>query len=226
MADCAWMADVAVSCLIPAAGSGERLGLGPKGFLELRGRPLLCWIADRALQLADEVLVAVPADRVAAATTMLPMCRVIAGGGTRQDSIALLAGQAHGEWLMVHDAARPFASKALLQAVLETARRTGCAGAFLDPEVPVARLRDGRVVEAYSRDEVGVFQSPQAFSRATMQAMLARQADAPGWYGQSTIQLALLAGVPVHAVPGEKTNIKITSMEDWQRASQQGDLLT
>ena len=219
-------AGIGVSCLIPGAGIGQRLGLGPKAFLELRGRALLCWITERALQVADEVLVAVPSNLVEDAAAMLPDCRVIAGGATRQDSIALLAGQASGDWLIVHDAARPFASPALLQAVLGTARRTGCAGAFLDPEVPVARLRDGRVIEAYAHDEVGVFQSPQAFSRENMRAMLACQADAPGWYGQSTIQLALLAGVTVHAVPGEKTNIKITTREDWQRACQQGDLLT
>lgn len=213
------MARQSVSCLIPAGGAGERLGLGPKGFLELRGRPLLAWIVDRALHLADEVLVAVPADRVDAAADLLPRCRVIAGGRTRQDSIALLAGQAEGDWLLVHDGARPFASQSLLQAVLDTARRAGCAaGAFLDPEVPVARLRDGRVAEAYERSEVGIFQSPQAFSRAHMQVMLACQASAPGWYGQSTIQLALLAGVPVLAVPGEKTNIKITTPEDWRQA--------
>ncbi len=213
------MGDAKVSFLIPAAGTGERLGMGPKGFLELRGRPLLAWIVDRALQVADEVLVAAPADRVAAAADMLPHCRVIAGGTSRQDSIALLAGQASGDWLLVHDAARPFASQALTRAVLEAARRAGCAaGAFLDPEVPVARLRDGRVVEAYERSEVGVFQSPQAFSREHMQVMLACQAGAPGWYGQSTIQLALLAGVPVLAVAGEKTNIKITTPEDWRQA--------
>lgn len=226
MTGCVSMAEIAVSCLIPAAGSGQRLGLGPKAFLEVRGRPLLCWVVDRALQVADEVLVAVPANLVDQASAMLPKCRVIEGGATRQDSIALLAGQARGDYLIVHDAARPFASLALLRAVLDTARRTGCAGAFLDPEVPVARLRDGLVVEAYAREEIGVFQSPQAFSRCNMQAMLACQADTPGWYGQSTIQLALLAGVPVHAVPGEKTNIKITTPDDWQRACQQGDLLT
>ena len=219
------MHEVSVSCLIPAAGAGERLGLGPKAFLELHGRPLLCWITDRALQVADEVLVAVPRDLVDQAAAMLPRCRVIEGGATRQDSITLLAGQARGECLIVHDATRPFASQRLLQAVLDTARRTGCAGAFLDPEVPVARLFEGRVIDVYARDEVGVFQSPQAFSRANMTAMLACQTGTPGWYGQSTIQLALLAGVPVHAVPGEKTNIKITTMEDWQRACQLGDLL-
>jgi len=57
------MADITVSCLIPGAGTGERLGLGPKAFLQLQDRPLLYWVAERALQVADEVLVALPAWR-------------------------------------------------------------------------------------------------------------------------------------------------------------------
>ena len=214
-----------ISFLMPAAGSGERLGLGPKGFLELQGRPLLRWIADKALRLADEVLVAVPAERVDAATALLPECRVIAGGETRQDSIALLAGQARGDWLLVHDGARPFASLGLFEQVIAMARRHGCAGAFLSPAVPVARLREGRVVEAYAGDEVGVFQTPQVYARADMARMLQHQASVPGWFAQSAIQLALAAGIEVHAVPGEVHNFKITTAEDWRVAQHLGHLL-
>ena len=85
-----------VSCLIPAAGAGLRVGQGTKGFLSLSGRPLLCWVADKALQVADEVIVAVPADRLEVATRLLPRCRLLAGGGSRHDSVALLAEQARG----------------------------------------------------------------------------------------------------------------------------------
>ena len=60
--------------------------------------------------------------------------------------MALLAEQARGDWLLLHDVARPFASVGLLQRVIEAARATDCAGAFVDPEVPVARLRDGFAV--------------------------------------------------------------------------------
>lgn len=134
-------ADGMVSCLIPAAGAGERLGQGTKGLLELRGRPLLCWLADKALQVADEVLVAVPGGRVEAVARLLPGCRVLAG----------------------------------------------------------------------------VFQSPQAFARVQLLALIG-QARADGWRPQSTLQLALRAGVPVAAVAGEKHNIKITTAEDWRWA--------
>lgn len=208
---------VGVSCLIPAAGAGLRLGQGTKGYLSLAGRPLLCWLADKALQVADEVILAVPADRLQDATQLLPRCRVLAGGGSRHDSVALLAEQARGDLLLLHDVARPFASVGLLQRVVEAARITGCAGAFVDPEVPVARLHDGFAVEALARTEAGVFQSPQAFRRTDLLALIERE-RIEGWQPQSTMQLALRAGLRVAAVAGEKTNIKITTAEDWRLA--------
>ena len=54
-------------------------------------------MVDEALQVADEVIVAVPADRLEVATRLLPRCRVLAGGGSRHDSVALLAEQARGD---------------------------------------------------------------------------------------------------------------------------------
>lgn len=206
-----------VSCLIPSAGNGERMGLGCKGFLPLAGKPLLRWLADKAVRVADEVVVAVPVERLDEAIALLPDCRVIAGGETRHDSVALLAQAAHGDWLLLQDAARPFSSVGLCSAVLAAARATGCAGAFLDPEVPVARLRDGRVEAVLLRDEAGIFQSPQAFSRVAMQQMLG-YAQAHGIKPQSTLQLAIEAGIAVAAVAGEKHNIKLTTLPDWQLA--------
>ena len=212
------MTDADVSFLIPAAGTGERLGMGPKGLLELHGRPLLCWLADKALQVAGEVLVAVPAERVDEVAGMLPACRVIAGGATRQASVTRLARAASGQWCLVHDAARPFASVALFRGVLAAARVSGCAGAFLDPEVPVARIGGGFVQQGFERDEVAIFQAPQAFARELLLDLVA-QAEAAGRYPQSTLQLALQAGVPVSAVPGEKHNIKLTTPHDWRIAA-------
>ncbi len=225
MTGCVSMAEVEVSCLIPSAGSGDRLGLGCKGFLELAGRPLLRWLADKGRRVADEVVVAVPADRFDEANALLPDCRVIVGGETRHDSVALLARAARGDWLLLQDAARPFSSIALCAAVLARARETGCAGAFVDPEVPVARLRDGKVAAVLLRHEAGVFQSPQAFSRETMRRLLAH-AQERGYRPQSTLQLAIDAGIEVAAVAGEKHNIKLTTPIDWRVATLLEEYLT
>lgn len=214
---CGSMVEARISALLPAGGGGTRLGLGDKGFLELAGKPLLHWVAEKARQVADEVVVAVPGERLEEARALLPGCVVIAGGTTRHASIARLVDAASGDWLLVHDVARPFASVALMRAVLAAAAGCGCAGAMLDPEVPVARLRDGRVVEALVRSEAAIFQAPQAFGRILLQRLL-READEAGWEPQSTLQLAVRAGSPVAAVPGEKSNIKITTADDWRLA--------
>lgn len=160
---------------------------------------------------------AVPGERLDEARALLPGCVVIAGGATRHASVARLVDAASGDRVLVHDVARPFASVGLMRAVLAAAAGCGCAGAMLDPEVPVARLCDGRVVEALARSEAAIFQAPQAFDRALLLRLL-READEAGWEPQSTLQLAVRAGIPVVAVPGEKSNIKITSADDWRLA--------
>ena len=212
------------SILIPAAGLGTRLGLGPKALLELGGRPLVGWLAAKARRVAAEVLVAAPAGAEEQFSALCPGCRIIAGGDTRQASVAALARAARGDCLLIHDVTRPFASESLLRAVAAAATATGAAGAFAGPEVPVARLRDGRVLEAFAASEVGIFQSPQAFRRELLLAVLARTA-AEAWQAQSTLQLVLRAGLAVAAVPGEKTNIKLTTAEDWALAQLLKELL-
>jgi 2-C-methyl-D-erythritol 4-phosphate cytidylyltransferase len=174
-------------------------------------------LVDRLLRVAGEVVLAVPQALHAHFANAYPDCRCIAGGATRQDSVRLLAEAATHTWVLLHDAARPFVSEALLRGVALAATETGCAGAFLDPEVPVARLSDGLVAEAIAREDAGIFQAPQAFSRALL-LDLVRRADVQGWREQSTMQLALRAGVAVRAVRGEKTNIKLTTGEDWAMA--------
>lgn len=212
------------SFLIPAGGQGSRLGLGPKALLVIDGKPLVRWLADKALRCADEVLIAAPEDRLEEISALCPECRCIVGGTSRQESIGRLTEASRHPWLLLHDAARPFASEALLRRVLAAARATGCAGAFLDPEVPVATLVAGRVERAYLRDEVGIFQAPQAFSREILMEISA-QARRHGWQTQSTMQLALHAGVEVRVVAGEKTNIKLTTLEDWDMAQHLAALL-
>lgn len=203
-----------LAILIPAAGAGQRLGLGPKAWLELGGKSLLGRLAAKARAVAGTVVIAAPAGGAARAAALCPGCRVIEGGDTRQATVAALLAACDAPWLMIQDAARPFVSPALMRTVAAAARETGAAGAFLDPEVPVARLEAGTVTAHFAAPEVGIFQAPQVFSRPVLERALAA-AEANGWQAQSTMQLVLRAGTVVRAVPGEKTNIKLTTPEDW-----------
>jgi 2-C-methyl-D-erythritol 4-phosphate cytidylyltransferase len=202
--------DVAV--LVPAAGRGERLGLGPKAALSLGGRPILDWVADKALQLADEVVIACPSGVV-----VPPGCIGIEGGATRQESVLRLVRATRRPWVVLWDAARPFGSVALARAVLEAAQGGGAAGAFAPSEVPVARIEGGRVTHSFPAAGTGLFQTPQAFAQALLLAA-AERADREGMVVQSTLELVLAAGHEVVAVPGEKLNIKLTTADDLRLA--------
>ncbi len=207
-----------LSVLIPAAGRGERLGMGPKALLPLHGRPLVSWLALKARGVASEVLVAVAPEHVDRVPELCPGCRGLPGGATRQETVGRLVEAATRPWVLVQDAARPFASPGLMRRVAAAARETGAAGAFLQPDAPVARLGEGRVIEGYGPEQLGLFQAPQAFERGLLGRVL-EEAEARGWSEQSLLQLFLRLGLPIRAVPGERANIKLTTPEDWKMAT-------
>ena len=138
--------------------------------------------------------------------------------------MALLAQESAGKWLLITDAARPFATLGLYSAVLDAARDKGVAGAFLLSDVPVARIENNRVTQTLPSHEAGIFQLPQAFSRELLLALIAK-ARANNWQAQSTLELALRSGIEVGVVPGEKSNIKLTSLDDWRCAQHLTELL-
>ena len=204
------------SALIPAAGLGTRLGLGPKCLLRIGERTLLEIIVATIQPLVDEVLVAVPDDFVIEVTALLKdRATVIPGGNTRQASIDKLITASTGQVVLLQDGARPFASSALCAAVLEAAALYGAAGAFLDPTVPVGHIEGGMVASYQTRQEARIFQAPQAYRRAVL---LSAQQQTAGRDFQSTAQMVITAGFALRAVAGEPENIKITTSLDWQIA--------
>lgn len=184
-----------VTVLVPAAGIGERMGLGPKALLPLQGRPVVEWVVLKAMRIADEVIVACPPG---AFPVLHEACRWtrIDGGPTRQDSVCRLAHAATRPWVIVWDAARPFTSVALAQTVLAAATGTGAAAAVLPG---------------------GGFQTPLAFARELLLDTVDR-AQTQDWIAPSTMELVLRAGHDVSRVPGDPVNIKLTTAGDWARA--------
>lgn len=206
-----------VSIVIPAAGMGERLGLGPKALLELNGASLLTWLTRKALQITDDVILSAPPDYVEHFTMLCPKCRVITGGDTRQNSVRKLVEHSTRNYVLLQDVARPFASLSLFLAVIAQAKTIGCAGAFLKPDIPIAVIKNNIVVQNFNACEVGIFQAPQAFYREDLIAVLTL-AEQHHWQEQSTLQLMLRANKSVGTVAGEKYNLKITTQEDWHIA--------
>ncbi len=164
----------------------------------------------------EAVRAALPADA--------PQIVVVPGGATRQASVAagLRAIDPDARIVVVHDAARPFATPAVFTAVIE-AVVDGADAAI--PVLPltdtVKRVRDGAVVGTEARDELGLAQTPQAARADLLRAAHDRSATAGVVFTDDSALLEW-AGVTVRVVPGEPGNFKITTLLDLLRA---GELL-
>ena len=196
-----------------AGGSGRRFG-GQKQFLQLAGKPVAAWSVAAARTASDGVVLVIP-DRLGEGDrdATLGADRVVAGGDSRADSVraGLAAVPDEADVVIVHDAARPLADPSLFAAVVDAVRAGGAACAI--PVLPVSdtlkRTAGGVVASTLDREGVVTVQTPQAFTASVL-----REAHRHG--GQSTDDAGLveLMGIPVHTVPGDPRNLKITRPED------------
>ncbi|MDO3381916.1 IspD/TarI family cytidylyltransferase [Gilvimarinus algae] len=204
------------AALIPAAGMGSRVGEGPKALLKLGGQSLVEIVVDKCLSLVDEVVVAAPAGYEEIFQRLLsPNVSVVTGGHDRYQTVLRLLEACTADYVLLQNAASPFASLDLLKRVLSAACKTGSAAAFGPSSVPVASLSEGYVSGYLASREVGVFQTPQAFSRDLVLSALHSHQRAPF---QSTLEYVLAEGHSVQAIEGEEYNIKITTALDWRIA--------
>ncbi|HEX6970370.1 MAG TPA: 2-C-methyl-D-erythritol 4-phosphate cytidylyltransferase [Micromonosporaceae bacterium] len=207
--------DVAV--LIPAGGAGVRLGPGrPKALRLLAGEPLLVHAVRRvaAAPSVRAIVVAAPAAEVPAARELLaPVADgviVVAGGATRQESVAaaLAAAPSGPEIVLVHDAARPLTPTTLIESVAG-AVRAGCDAVI--PVLPVVDTvkevsSDGVVLGTVDRSALRAVQTPQGFRRTVLAAAHAAAVDPL----TDDAGLVEKQGVRVHCVPGSEYALKIT----------------
>jgi 2-C-methyl-D-erythritol 4-phosphate cytidylyltransferase len=215
--------------IVVAAGDGVRLGAErPKAFVRLGGRPLLAHSIDlfEDHPAVDRIVLVVPAEWEEPATLLADelaagkVASAVSGGPTRALSVAagLDAVPAVAEFVLVHDAARPFARPDLVDRVL--AALAGADGAI--PGVPLAdtvkRVRDGRVVETLDRAELRAVQTPQAFRAAALRRAYA----AAEGRSDATDCASLLeaAGLAVAVVAGDDGNAKITVAADLEAAEE------
>jgi 2-C-methyl-D-erythritol 4-phosphate cytidylyltransferase len=202
---------VEIWAIVVAAGEGRRFGQ-PKQFAVLGGRPVIEWSLEASRSVARGVVAVVPESFVGSPGIGKGADRVMAGGSTRAASVrrGLAAVPENADVVVVHDAARPLASRELFHAVVD-AVAAGADGAI--PGIAVAdtvkRVRNGRVVETLDRSELVAVQTPQAF-RA--EALRRAHAESPEATDDAGLLEAL--GLSVAVVPGEYHNLKLTSPED------------
>ena len=225
-----------VTAIIAAGGQGRRLGGDrPKQLLSVGGRPILersvaAFLGHAAI---DALVVALPQGlvddpppylRPAALQGAGKPVRLVAGGDRRQDSVANAFGAADAasDIIVIHDAARPFASADLIARTIAAAAESGAALAAVASRDTVKRAQpptavgsgfSRTVIETLPRETIYLAQTPQAFRRDVLAQAIAAAARTP-FDATDEATLVERAGRPVRLVEGEATNIKITTPAD------------
>jgi 2-C-methyl-D-erythritol 4-phosphate cytidylyltransferase/2-C-methyl-D-erythritol 2,4-cyclodiphosphate synthase len=219
-----------VSAIIAAGGRGRRFGGAvPKQLLTVAGRSILERSVDVFLTHPeiDEVVVALPSELAADPPTYLnherKHLRIVTGGERRQDSVseAFRAVDGRADIVVIHDAARPFATPDLVSRTIAAAAASGAALAAIPARDTVKRsdavsgsneANRTFVTETLAREQIFLAQTPQAFRRDVLKGALAAAENAIEATDEAS--LAERAGYRVEIVAGESTNIKVTTQED------------
>jgi len=143
---------------------------------------------------------------------------LVEGGATRQESVwkglnALPPPLGAEDLVAIHDGARPFLSRQLLEACLKQARRTGAALAAAPVSDTVKRVQEGLVEHTLPREHLWLAQTPQVFRRDLI-LEAHRRAQQDGFVGTDDASLVERLGHRVAVVPSSAANLKVTTPLD------------
>lgn len=222
---------VKVAAIVPAAGSGTRMGTKTKKqFLALAGIPLLGY-ALKTLEtcpvVRSIVIVAGPGEEdycrsaVVEKLGLNKVAAIVPGGKERQDSVysGLLALSPEFDIIVVHDGVRPLFSLNILESVIAAAQTHGAAACAV-PAKDTVKLADENnfVTSTLPRDRTWLVQTPQAF-RCELIMEAHRRARADNLLATDDTALVESIGGQVKIVMGSYENIKITTPEDLKLAA-------
>jgi 2-C-methyl-D-erythritol 4-phosphate cytidylyltransferase len=200
--------------LVVAAGRGERLGTAvPKAFAILAGRPMVQWSIAALEEVAaiDEIVVALPPGVDAPEGTI-----GVAGGTQRSHSVqAALAAARADDVVLVHDAARPLLTPALIEDCLAAIADGGCDAAIAAAPVTdtVKECEGSTVLRTLDRSRLWAVQTPQAFRREALERALDQDDEIVGAATDDAALVEALGGT-VRLVPAPRENLKVTTPLD------------
>lgn len=203
-----------ITCIIASAGSGTRFGgMLPKQFISL-GKETVLETAVRKFEEHEKIdrIICVCSSEYFDETKKLlgkfsKVTDVVLGGKERQDSVNNGLKLVEDGIVLIHDAARPFVTKEVIDRVIEKAKTVSCV-----PGVKVKdtiRTKEGNL----KRDELFSVQTPQGFKVEVIKEAY-EKAFEEGFYGTDDAGLVDRLGERVEIVEGDYCNIKITTKED------------
>jgi len=210
-----------------AAGSGSRFG-EKKQFKLLKGIALYFYSLNKFLLCEDinEIIIVVPESRIAnikkevANIKKTKKVLVVSGGNRRQDSVknGLLFVSSRSQLVCIHDGARPFVSEKLIKnSIIACSKNDGAIVA--NPNFDTLKICEkGYVKKTIDRNSVWMAQTPQVFWKIKLlHAIAISEEENMEVTDESSMMESL--GYKISVVPGDHSNFKITSREDWERAT-------
>jgi len=224
-----------IAAIIPAAGLGTRMGADqPKQFLELDGMPLIIFTLRRLAECAaiTDIFIATRSDDIASLQEKVDQAalgrpaRVVAGGATRQESVANALAQVDPstEIVLVHDAVRPFVTRTQIERVIAEARTRGAAILGIPAIDTVKEVKRASLPEDVAlisstipRERIVLAQTPQVFTYALLRESFKR-AQEDDFTGSDEAAIVERSGHDVFVVLGSERNLKITRPSDMDLA--------
>jgi 2-C-methyl-D-erythritol 4-phosphate cytidylyltransferase len=216
---------VSVGVVIAAAGKGMRMGSHEKKqFILLQGKPVLYHSVSIFANIPEvEKIVVVSAAQDLKRTSNLlqsfPQVEVVSGGAERQQSVlAGLAALGSIEFVLIHDAARPFTSERLIHQLIIAVQESDAVILAVPVKDTIKTVDEsGYILSTPPRQSLWAAQTPQAFRLSTI-ADAHQQASRQGFIGTDDAMVLEWLQYPVKIIPGEYTNIKLTTREDLDQA--------
>jgi 2-C-methyl-D-erythritol 4-phosphate cytidylyltransferase len=223
-----------IIALIPAAGTGTRLGDSlPKQYLDINGQPLIVHTLQalaRVSRIEKIIVVLSPEDQhwrglvanggAAWKTLAMRVETINVGGKSRRDSVlnglnAMSDGENKNTWIMVHDAARPCIRSELVEQFIDELENDSIGGLLALPLSDTIKLDDGnlRVAKTLSREKIWRAQTPQMFKFDLLQKALTASPNAT-----DEAEAIEATGHQPKLVMGDSANLKVTYATDLKLA--------
>jgi 2-C-methyl-D-erythritol 4-phosphate cytidylyltransferase len=213
------------SAIITAAGSGRRFGEA-KQFKKLHGKPLYEYSLDIFIKskLFDEVILVIPNNNQEKLQKEIKskygsQVNLVIGGPDRQDSVknAIQNSNPKVDLVVIHDAARPFITKTLIEKCISACETSDGAIIAMQPHDTIKFSKDNIVEKTIDRSNIWMAQTPQAFNKQKiLEAYSSREFDDLIITDESSLMEKL--GYKIMIIPGTGKNFKITTFDDWKRA--------
>jgi len=217
-----------ITLIIAAAGSGSRMKADKnKILLDLEGKLVLERTLDRFSEIKEivQLIVVAKEDEIEELKNIVSSysflnIRVVSGGKTRQESIAYGLNEVatDSNYVIVHDAARPFIKEEYIKGAISMAKEHGASGVGVRVKDTLKKVdAGGMIIETVDRSVVWQIQTPQIF-RVDIIKEAYRYASETKYGGTDDCSLVEHLGKKIAMFEGDYENIKLTTKEDIEYA--------